>query len=91
LIGIITFLLYKNIYTEFEPTIFEDNSYKKIAVDSVFYENLKTVLHYNNIKYKIDEQGKILIKRSLNVDKESLFNYTKKAFDTVWLNSHKQL
>lgn len=89
LIGIIAFLFYKNIYLEFEPTIFEGNSYKKIEVNSLFYKNLKIVLDYNNINNKIDEEGKVLVKRNLSVDKESLFNYTKKALDTAWLNSHK--
>jgi hypothetical protein len=91
LIGIVGFLFYKNTYIEFEPTIFDGNSYKKIEVNSMFYKNLEIVLDYNNIKYKIDKQGKVLVKRNLSVDKESLFNYTEKAFDTVWLNAHKEL
>ena len=89
LIGIITFFYYKNIYAEFEPTLFEGNSYKMIEVNSSFYKNLEIVLDYNNVSYKIDEQGRVLVKRNLNVDKELLFNYTKKALDTAWLNSHK--
>lgn len=90
LIGIATFLFYRNTYTEFEPTIFEDNSYKKINANEMFYKNLEMVLDYNNVKYKIDDKGKVFIKRSLSVDKELLLNYTKKAFDTAWLNSHKK-
>lgn len=89
LIGIVAFLFYRNTYTEFEPTVFEGNSYKKINANGVFYKNLEMVLDYNNVKYKIDDKGKILIKRSLSADKELLLNYTKKAFDTAWLNAHK--
>lgn len=91
LLGIVAFLFYKNTYTEFEPTVFEGDSYKKISVDSMFYENLKRVFDYNNVNYKIDKQGKILIKRNLSADKELLLNYTKKTLDTVWLNSHKSI
>ena len=87
--GIGVILFYRNTYTEFEPTIFEGNSYKKINVNGVFYKNLEMVLDYNNVMYKIDGKGKILIKRSLSVDKELLLNYTKKALDTAWLNTHK--
>jgi len=87
LIGIVSFFIYKNTYTEFEPTLYEDNSYRKIEVNSMFYKNLKTVLDYNNVKFKLDDQGKVLVKRNLSADKESLFNYTKKALDTEWLNA----
>jgi len=90
LIGIVSFLIYKNTYIEFEPTLFESNSYKKIEVNSMFYKNLKIVLDYNNVNFKLDEQGKVLVKRNLSTDKESLFNYTKKALDTTWLNSQKE-
>ena len=88
LIGIIIFFFYKNKYSEFEPTLFDGKSYKKIEVDNMFYKNLEKVLDYNNVNYKVDEQGKVLVKRNLSVDKELLFNYTKKALDTTWLNSH---
>ncbi len=90
LVGIIIFIKYKNTYVEFEPTIFRDDSYKRIEVDSLFYKNLKIVFGYNNVLYKIDEQGKFLVKRNLNADKELVFNYTKKALDTTWLNSQKK-
>ena len=88
LIGIIIFFFYKNKYAEFEPTLFQGNSYKKIEVDSMFYKNLEKVLEYNNVNYKVDQQGKVLVKRNLSVDEELLFDYTKKALDTAWLNSH---
>ena len=91
LIGIISFFIYKNTYTEFEPTVLEGNSFRKIEVNSVFFRNLKIVLDYYNVKFKLDEQGKVLVKRNLSVDKESLFNYTKKALDAKWLNSKKEL
>ena len=91
LIGIIAFFYYRSNYVEFVPTIFEGNSYKKIDANSSFYKNLEIVLDYNNVSYKIDEQGKVLVKRNLNVDKELLLNYTKKALDTAWLNSHNKV
>ena len=87
LVGII--IIYNNTYTEFEPILFSDDSYKRIEVDSSFYKNLKIVFDWNNVPYKIDKQGKPLVKRKLNNNKELVFNYTKKALDTAWLNSHK--
>ena len=89
LFGIIVFLYYKNTYTEFEPILFREDSYERIEVDSLFYKNLKIVFNYSNVEYKIDEQGKALVKRKLNDDKELVFNYTEKALDTTWVNSHK--
>ena len=88
LIGIIIFFFYKNVYEEFEPILFENNSYRKVEANSLFYKNLQIVLDYNKVNYKINEQGKVLIERSLIKDKELLFNYTKKALDTQWINLH---
>src|SRR5690349_9263729 len=84
LIGIAALLFYRNTFIEFEPIIFDDNSYKEINVDGLFYKNLEKVLDYNNIRYKINGEGKVLIKRYLSADKDLLLNYTKKALDTVW-------
>lgn len=89
--GIAVFFLYWNTYTEFEPTVFESNSYKTIDVSAGFYENLEIVLVYYDVKHKATDEGKILIKRSLRANKELLLNYTKKALDTAWLNSHKKI
>jgi hypothetical protein len=89
LFGIIIFIYYKNTYTEFEPILFRDDAYKRVAVDRSFYKNLKIVFDYDNVQYKVNKQGKTLVKRKLNDDKELVFNYTEKALDTIWLNSHK--
>jgi hypothetical protein len=85
---IIFYFIYMNSYVEFQPTVFENSSYKKIEVNNMFDKNLEMVLDYYNVNYKINEQGKVLIKRSLIRDKALLFNYTKKTFDQLWLNSH---
>lgn len=85
------FLFYKNNYTEFEPILFENNSYRKIDVDSMFNINLVLVLDYNNVVYKINEKGKVLVSRSLFEDKELVFNYTKKSLDTSWIRIHAKL
>jgi hypothetical protein len=87
-VGLIIFLLYKNMFVEFEPIIFEDSSYKKVEVNNKFYRNLEIVLDYNKVDYKTNKQGRVLIKRSLTFDKELIFNYTKKSFDTAWINSN---
>jgi len=90
LIGIFAFLYYQNTYTEFQPVLLSGESYKNIHGDSIFYQKLKIVFDYNNVQYKIDKEGKPLIKRSLNNDAELIFNYTQKALDTQWLSSHEK-
>ena len=88
------YILRINSYTEFQPIIFEDNSYKYYELlqrDRSFNENLKIVLDYNKADYKVDNRGRVLIRRSLSEDKELLFNYTKKALDSLWVGSHKVL
>ena len=94
LFGIVALLFYNSGYTEFEPALFVDNAYKhRINVTStqMFFNNLKIVLDYDNVPYKIDDQGKVLVKRKLSRDEELLFNYTKKALDTLWINSHTKV
>jgi hypothetical protein len=53
------------------------------------HNGLIIVLEYNNVHYKTNKSGNLLIKRKLSTDKEMLFNYTTKAQDSIWLNSHK--
>lgn len=88
LIGV--YFIYMNTYTVFRPIVFEDDSYKIIEVDndSLFYMNLKKVLDYNNVEHKDKENGEVLIKRKVFHDKELLLNYTRKAMDTAWIQSH---
>ena len=86
-IGVITAYCFRMVsYTEFEPTLFVEHSYKKIEVDNSFYQNLCSVLRYDNVKFKINSEGRVLVKHYLNADKELLYNYTEKALDTAWLN-----
>ena|SRR5688572_18285630 len=88
--GLIFVFLYNNMYTEFRPVVFENNSYKylKAEGDTGFFRNLKTVLDHYSVDYKVSEHGNILIRWRLYLDKELLSNYTKKALDEEWLNSH---
>jgi len=88
------YVLRINNYIEFQPTIFENNSYNNYELphgNQSFNENLKIVLDYNRIEYRMDNQGRVLVKRSIGEDKELLLNFTKKALDTLWLDAHKVL
>jgi len=48
-------------------------------------KNLKNVLNYYNEIWK-EENGKIYISNA--IDKELVFNYTKKANDSLWHATH---
>ena len=79
---------YRNSYTEFTPMLFINDSYSTLKMDSALNRNLVNVLYFHNEPYKKDPSGRVLVRRSLNNDKELVYNYTKKALDSAWLNSH---
>ena len=89
--GISGFLIWSNSYVEFKPIVFDLKTEKYIPVkpDPGFNTNLKVVLEHNNMAYKEDASGRILIKRKISNDKELMWNFTTKAMDTAWLNSHR--
>jgi hypothetical protein len=89
IIGITAFLLWINTYVVFKPLVFENGEYRNIVVDTGFKRGLTVVLGYENIVYKQDSSGNILIKRKVKNDKELIWNLTVKAADTAWLNSHE--
>jgi len=79
---------YRNSYTELTPLLLTKDSYSALKMDSVLNRNLINVLHFYNEPYNKDASNRILVKRSLNNDKELVYNYTLKALDSAWLNSH---
>ncbi|MDI3318386.1 hypothetical protein [Pinibacter soli] len=89
IIGTAFFVFNKNSYVEFRPTLFEGNTYHKFEVNDTFYRKLKLVLDYYKVKNKVSEDGKVMITRNVAADKDLLYNYTKKALDSSWLNSHQ--
>jgi hypothetical protein len=86
----VTYLVYLNSYREFKPVTYRDDSFQYFEVENqnLFNSNLEIVLEYNGIDYRIDKYGAILIQRKVFKDKELLSNFTKKAMDSVWMNSH---
>ena len=57
--------------------------------DPYFEQNLKQVLLYYNEDYKVGSDGSILIPSRLYNDNDLLYNYTKKAKDSDWLENHQ--
>lgn len=51
-----------------------------------FYNNLKTVLDYYHEDFK-EENGIIYIRYNLYKDEDLVWNYTTKAYDSVWLST----
>jgi hypothetical protein len=86
LIGL--YLFYRNSYIRLQPIQFTGESFIEFYGDSVFNKNLEQVLGYNGVPYKLDDKGQILVKRSLNADKELVWNYTSRALENDWLASH---
>lgn len=86
----ISFIAYKNSYTEFVPTSFDGDSYREVEVDDMFYENLEFVLNSYHIKYRVENGKKVYVKRWISDDEEIVLNYTRKALDSEWLNSHRE-
>jgi hypothetical protein len=59
-------------------------------VDSTFANNLEQVLKYYGEKYERSDKTVILIEESLYADKDLMYNYTNKAKDAEWLETHKK-
>lgn len=92
LIAVTIVQLYQGVYIAFRPVTFDGDSfeYGKKWTDILRRENLKFVLNYHSVKFKIDSGGDILIQRKVYSDKEVLWNYTSKALDTTWINQHRK-
>ena len=78
-------------FVEFKPVVRENDRliYTDIShFPQSFPERMSEVLRYYRESYQLDAEGKILIKTDLLNNKELLWNYTNKAVDEEWLNSH---
>lgn len=82
------YLFYRNSYIRIQPVLFTDSGFIDFNGDSFFNKNLGKVLGYYDVGHKVDDQGNIFVKVSLNADKELIWNYTTKALDKDWLASH---
>jgi hypothetical protein len=83
------FYSYRNSYNKFSPILFKGGEFVQIKYEKVNCNNLKIVLDFNNVEYKFSSNKEILIKNYLLNDEELLYNFTKKALDSNWINTHK--
>ena len=86
---IISYVLYINSYSEFKPVRFDGNFYRNIEVDAIFHKNLQTVLRYEDVDFKLNDRGKVLVKKKTISQEDLMHNYTAKALDSAWLIYHK--
>lgn len=79
----ISYLVYQNSYIIFEPILFNGENYEKYVPKSKieFHKRLGKVLKYYGEDFKSSKDGTILIKRKLQSDKETIYNYTSKSKD----------
>ena len=89
LIGV--FVFYQYSYTKFIPMVYKDEKYVTVRIDNNFNNNLKIVLDCHEEKYKVSEDGDIMIRRYLSNDEELIYNYTKKTMDENWFLSNNEL
>ncbi len=91
LIGLVACDSYK--YVTYKPHYLTSNSehkyYGKAGLDSVEFANTKQVLTYYGEDYKTKNDSVILVNRRLAKEWGILWNYTTKANDSAWLNTHK--
>ena len=77
-----------NRYRDYVPQVFNGNGLTKVPkmMTEKHRENVINVLKYYGEDWKL-ENGKLLV--SKKIDNEILWNYTKKANDSIWLREHK--
>jgi|SRR5690625_3110454 len=75
-----------NDMTEFKPIVLENSRLieEPKVIETDFYENLKLVLDYYEVKYEL-KNGVIYVNKDVYREKELMMNYTIKARDTTWL------
>jgi hypothetical protein len=59
-------------------------------MDTAFVNNLEQVLNYYEVGYERIDGTSILVEEKLFEDKDLMYNYTNKAMDAEWLETHKK-
>lgn len=77
-------------YVELKPIILSGDKLVETEPAGNFYSNVKHVLDFYNVPYKVDEHGVVLITRELSADRDLLRNYTNKANDPEWMEMNGQ-
>lgn len=82
-----------NNYVEYKPHYLSGNNEHKYfgepELDSIEFKNTIQVLEFYGNEYKTKNGNVILITKELNQDWTLLWNYTTKANDNEWLQTHK--
>lgn len=83
----ISYVIYdNNRYVKVLPINLENESFvKSNNIPINFYKNMQIVLNHYNEEYKINNDT-ILIKNKKMGDLQLMYNYTKKANDSIWLS-----
>lgn len=83
----------ENKYVEYKPHYLSGNNerkyYGEAELDSIEFKNTIQVLEFYGNEYKRKKGNVILITKELNQNWTLLWNYTTKANDMEWLNTHK--
>lgn len=84
----ITFIYINSRYVQFFEIYFLNDTYiiSQNKPSGKFYSNLKSVLRYYKEDF-LEKDSVIYVKSKLFADRELMYNYTKKAKDSVWLSS----
>ncbi|HBE18005.1 MAG TPA: hypothetical protein DEG17_17415 [Cyanobacteria bacterium UBA11149] len=75
--------MYKPVYREGDRLVASED-----PISREFKQNIKQVFEYENVPYKEDSTGAILIPQDIWSDRDTVWNYTTKANDPDWLKTH---
>lgn len=82
----------ENRYVQLYPVVVSENSFKILDSNSVpktFYKNAEFVLKRYDEDFVLHENGTIFVKKKKMDDLELIYNYTKKANDSIWLKDNR--
>lgn len=91
LFTIASVLYWRNFYTPFYPVAYKGGEYivnNTEPLSNSFNHNITQVLEYYEEDYKIC-QGIVHVKNSLHKNDALMYNYTRKAQDSIWIVKHK--
>jgi len=77
------YVLFKPVYREGDALLVSS-----APPNDTFYQNLESVLQYYNVPYQKTEDGRILVPKQIWQDRDTCWNYTRKANDETWLKEH---
>ncbi len=78
-------------HVKFHPIVLSGDALvvSKEAFDDAHRANVIQVLDFYKERYQLDDEGNILIPKQTWEDRDLMWNYSNKAKDKAWLDSHK--